>query len=161
MRRRSRATLFLAGNEKRSLPLHRHAMTVGASLRSYSTTVWPGRERIGRTIPSRAIERAAFLPQPGTKWGLTPAPSNLAACRKLCSSRVHLDFSRVRATGKVFGVPIASSQMKRPLLFALVATALLGTGSALAFMNNACKTGQHPWCAPVPISRQAVKISPS
>ena len=25
---------------------------------------------------------------------------------------------------------------------------LLATGGALALMNNACKTGQHTWCAP-------------
>lgn len=38
--------------------------------------------------------------------------------------------------------------MKRQLLIVLTAVVLVGTGSALAIMNNACKTGHHSWCAP-------------
>jgi len=45
--------------------------------------------------------------------------------------------------------------MKNPLLFALVAIVLLGTGGTLAFMNNACKTGQHAWCAPLSMRHEA------
>jgi hypothetical protein len=38
--------------------------------------------------------------------------------------------------------------MKTPLLIILAVTAL-GAGSALAAMNNACKSGHHTWCAPI------------
>lgn len=38
--------------------------------------------------------------------------------------------------------------MKIPLLIVLTAVVLLGTGSVLAIMNNACKTNHHSWCAP-------------
>jgi hypothetical protein len=48
--------------------------------------------------------------------------------------------------------------MKRPLLLALVGIFLLGTGSALAFMNNACKTGHHAWCDPARVARHQAKI---
>jgi hypothetical protein len=37
--------------------------------------------------------------------------------------------------------------MRTPLLIVLAVTAL-GAGSALVAMNNACKSGHHPWCAP-------------
>ena len=36
--------------------------------------------------------------------------------------------------------------MRTPLLIFLV-VAVLGTGSALAVMNKACKTSHHTWCA--------------
>jgi hypothetical protein len=36
--------------------------------------------------------------------------------------------------------------MKTPLLIVLTA-ALLGAGSALAMMNNACKSNHRAWCA--------------
>lgn len=52
--------------------------------------------------------------------------------------------------------------MKSPLWFAVAAVAVvLGTGSTLAVMNNACKTGHHPWCAPVSIARHEAKLGPS
>ena len=35
--------------------------------------------------------------------------------------------------------------MQRPLLIVLIAIVLV---SALAIMNNACKSTQHEWCAP-------------
>jgi hypothetical protein len=38
--------------------------------------------------------------------------------------------------------------MKIRLLIALTLVAL-GAGSALAVMNNACKSSHHSWCAPV------------
>jgi hypothetical protein len=38
--------------------------------------------------------------------------------------------------------------MRTPLMIVL-AVAALGAGSALAFMNNACKVGHHTWCAPM------------
>ena len=41
--------------------------------------------------------------------------------------------------------------MKSPLLIGLTAAVLL-TGSALAMLNNACKTNQHSWCVPIPAS---------
>jgi hypothetical protein len=36
--------------------------------------------------------------------------------------------------------------MKTPLLIVLAA-AVLGAGSALAMMNNACKSNHYTWCA--------------
>jgi len=38
--------------------------------------------------------------------------------------------------------------MKTPLLIVL-AVVVLGAGSTLAVMNNACKSSHHAWCAPV------------
>ena len=38
--------------------------------------------------------------------------------------------------------------MKSPLVIVLVAVALVTVGT-LAVMNNACKTSQHGWCAPM------------
>jgi hypothetical protein len=37
--------------------------------------------------------------------------------------------------------------MKTPLLIVLTAI-VLGVGSTLAIMNNACKSSHHTWCAP-------------
>ncbi len=51
--------------------------------------------------------------------------------------------------------------MKIPLLFALAVVVLLVTGGTLAIMNKGCKTGHHPWCAPVSITRHDAKIGPS
>jgi hypothetical protein len=41
----------------------------------------------------------------------------------------------------------AEFAMKRPLLIALIAVIVLGAGSGLAAMHNACKKGHHSWCA--------------
>jgi len=38
--------------------------------------------------------------------------------------------------------------MKTPLLI-VVAAVVFVTGSTLAIMNSACKSGHHSWCAPV------------
>jgi hypothetical protein len=53
--------------------------------------------------------------------------------------------------------------MKSPILVVLMAAAvvLLGTGSTLAVMNNACKTSHHSWCAPNSDIRPEVKIGHS
>ncbi len=47
--------------------------------------------------------------------------------------------------------------MKAPLLiaFAMLALAL---GSALAFMNNACKSSHRAWCAPTSDVRQHQRL---
>jgi hypothetical protein len=50
--------------------------------------------------------------------------------------------------------------MKTPLLIVLAVTAL-GAGSALAAMNNACKSGHHPWCAPTSDIRHHTKTAHS
>lgn len=54
--------------------------------------------------------------------------------------------SAQRLTCTVSGTTVRDVDMKIPVLivFALV---LLGTGGTLAFMNNACKSSQHSWCA--------------
>ena len=46
--------------------------------------------------------------------------------------------------------------MKTPFLIAL-AVIVLGTGSALAIMNNACKSDHHAWCAPISDIRHHAK----
>jgi hypothetical protein len=40
--------------------------------------------------------------------------------------------------------------MHRPLLIVLTAFVLLIV-SALALMNNSCKSSQHEWCTPMPV----------
>ncbi len=50
--------------------------------------------------------------------------------------------------------------MKTPLLIVLTVV-VLGTGSALAVMNNACKSRHHAWCAPISDIRHHVKIGRS
>ena len=42
--------------------------------------------------------------------------------------------------------------MKRALLIVLTALVLVGTGSVLAVMNNACKTSHHPGALQMPHS---------
>jgi hypothetical protein len=43
--------------------------------------------------------------------------------------------------------------MKRPLLMMVLIAFVLVTGGAMAVMNDACKSTQHPWCAPMPAAR--------
>jgi hypothetical protein len=50
--------------------------------------------------------------------------------------------------------------MKSPLLVLLTAV-VLGTGSALAVMNKACKSSHHTWCAPISDIRHHAKIGRS
>lgn len=51
--------------------------------------------------------------------------------------------------------------MKGSLVFAVgLVLVLLGTGSTLALMNNACKIGQHSWCTPRAIVRHEAEIGP-
>jgi hypothetical protein len=45
----------------------------------------------------------------------------------------------------------------RTSLLVIVMLVVLGAGSALAFMNNACKKNHHPWCAPTSDFRHRVK----
>jgi len=46
--------------------------------------------------------------------------------------------------------------MKSPLVIVLVAVVLV-TVSTLAVMNNACKSGEHEWCAPMSSLRHQIK----
>jgi len=46
--------------------------------------------------------------------------------------------------------------MKSPLVIVLVAVVLV-TVSTLAVMNNACKSSQHAWCAPMSSMRHHIK----
>jgi hypothetical protein len=46
--------------------------------------------------------------------------------------------------------------MKAPMLIIITAV-VLGAGSALAIMNNACKSGHHAWCAPTSSIRHHAK----
>jgi hypothetical protein len=45
--------------------------------------------------------------------------------------------------------------MRRPVLIVLTAVLLLIV-STLAIMNNACKSGQHQWCAPMSTVRHHI-----
>jgi hypothetical protein len=49
--------------------------------------------------------------------------------------------------------------MKTPLAIILTAVVLVAV-SALAVMNNACKSGRHGWCAPMSALRQDIKLEP-
>ena len=46
--------------------------------------------------------------------------------------------------------------MKSPLVIVLAAVVLVAV-STLAVMNNACKSSQHAWCAPMSGVRQHIK----
>jgi hypothetical protein len=46
--------------------------------------------------------------------------------------------------------------MKVPLLIVLTAI-VLATGSALAIMNNDCKSSHHAWCAPMSSIRHHIQ----
>ena len=46
--------------------------------------------------------------------------------------------------------------MKTPILMILIATAVI-VGAVLAVMNNACKSSQHTWCAPMTNLRHHIK----
>jgi hypothetical protein len=48
--------------------------------------------------------------------------------------------------------------MQRPLLIVLTAIVFLAV-SALAIMNNACKTNHHEWCAPSTIWHHRAQLS--
>jgi hypothetical protein len=50
--------------------------------------------------------------------------------------------------------------MKTPLLVVLTAVVVVA-GSALAIMNNACKSGHHSWCAPMSSIRHHVRTGQS
>jgi hypothetical protein len=50
--------------------------------------------------------------------------------------------------------------MKTPLVIVSVALALAAM-STLAIMNNACKSSQHEWCAPMSTIRHHIKIGHS
>jgi len=41
----------------------------------------------------------------------------------------------------------------KTVFIVLTTVVVVATGSALAMMNNACKSGQHAWCAPGPSFR--------
>jgi hypothetical protein len=46
------------------------------------------------------------------------------------------------------GGQIREFAMKTTLLIALTVAVVLGAGSGLAVLNQACKTAHHTWCAP-------------
>jgi hypothetical protein len=50
--------------------------------------------------------------------------------------------------------------MQKPLLIVLMGAVLLGVGT-LAIMNNACKSTQHEWCAPMSTIRHHIKAGHS
>jgi multisubunit Na+/H+ antiporter MnhC subunit len=50
--------------------------------------------------------------------------------------------------------------MKIPLLIVLTAV-VVGVGSTLAIMNNACKSSHHEWCAPISDIRHHATIGRS
>ena len=50
--------------------------------------------------------------------------------------------------------------MKTPLAI-VIAAIVFGAVSTLAIMNNACKSSQHEWCAPVSALRHHIKTEHS
>jgi hypothetical protein len=55
---------------------------------------------------------------------------------------------------------ISEVAMKTPLLTVL-AVVVLGAGSTLPVMNNACKSSHHAWCAPTSDIRHHTKTGRS
>ena len=49
--------------------------------------------------------------------------------------------------------------MKSPLVIVLVAVVLVTVGT-LAVMNNACKSSQHVWCAPMSTVKDHIRPPP-
>ena len=72
------------------------------------------------------------------------------------SPQVHLR-PDLLAPWQARGAQIASLAMKTPLWIALTLVVVLGAGSGLAVLNQACKTGHHTWCAPESSIRHHVK----
>jgi hypothetical protein len=68
--------------------------------------------------------------------------------------------SQPRLAWGVGGPHQRGPQMRTSLLIVLAVTAL-GAGSALVAMNNACKSGHHPWCAPMSDIRHHTKTAHS
>jgi hypothetical protein len=50
--------------------------------------------------------------------------------------------------------------MKTPLVIVITAVGLVAV-STLAIMNNACKSSQHEWCAPMSTIRHHIKTEHS
>jgi hypothetical protein len=46
----------------------------------------------------------------------------------------------------------------KTFLLVILAVVVLGTGSALAIMNDACKSSHHVWCAPISDMRHHAKL---
>jgi hypothetical protein len=61
------------------------------------------------------------------------------------------------ADNSVAGGAISEVAMKVRLLIFLTAI-VLATGSALAIMNNDCKSSHHTWCAPMSSIRHQVHL---
>jgi hypothetical protein len=66
------------------------------------------------------------------------------SCKEFCAFISGSSAQRLTCT--VSGTTVREVDMKIPVLIVL-ALVLLGTGGTLAFMNNACKSSQHSWCA--------------
>jgi hypothetical protein len=49
----------------------------------------------------------------------------------------------------------------RSLIVLIVTVLVVMVVGALAVMNNACKSGQHAWCAPMSTVRQHIKTGQS
>jgi hypothetical protein len=59
-----------------------------------------------------------------------------------------------RAVG---GFVLRGHEMKTALI--ALSAAVIVVGSTLAFLNNACKSSQHSWCAPNSGARHHAKLS--
>jgi hypothetical protein len=64
-----------------------------------------------------------------------------------------LNHEKSRSVG--FGARSGEVAMKPSVLIILTVTVLIV--GALAVMNNACKSGQHAWCAPMSTVRHHIK----
>jgi hypothetical protein len=51
--------------------------------------------------------------------------------------------------------------MKTPVLIVVLTVVVFVAGSALAIINKACKSGHHPWCAPIPSIQHHAKTEHS
>ena len=80
--------------------------------------------------------------------------------RKASGAPIHnLHYYLIDMKGRVgFGARSGEVAMKTSLIILTVTVLIVG---ALAVMNNACKSGQHAWCAPMSTVRNHIKPSTS
>jgi hypothetical protein len=98
----------------------------------------------------------------GVPGGKPPSRAICATIRRLTPVLcVHGGFTLNHERSRSAGVGARSGEvaMKASLLFLLTVTVLIV--GALAVMNNACKSTQHAWCAPMSALRHHIKTEHS
>jgi hypothetical protein len=84
------------------------------------------------------------------------SPLHICARLTTFTEPIHnLHYYLIDMKGRVgFGARSGEVAMKTSLIILTVTVLIVG---ALAVMNNACKSGQHAWCAPMSTVRNHIK----